>query len=101
MPGRRFKAEEIVNELRQADVELARGSTVAALRKPSAPCFRRLGSPLTQTLVFSLPTNSCATANAANTRAEHTTNTSEAMKSMGGNGKSSRARLNRVSAPVN
>jgi putative transposase len=30
MPGKRFKAEEIVNKLRQADVELARGSTVAA-----------------------------------------------------------------------
>lgn len=32
MPGKRFKAEEIVNKLRQADVELARGSTVAAVR---------------------------------------------------------------------
>jgi hypothetical protein len=27
MPGKRFKAEEIVNKLRQADVELARGRT--------------------------------------------------------------------------
>ena len=26
MPGKRFKAEEIVNKLRQADVELARGN---------------------------------------------------------------------------
>ena len=33
MPGKRFKAEEIVNKLRQADVELARGSTVAAVCK--------------------------------------------------------------------
>ena len=32
MPGKRFKAEEIVNKLRQADVELARGSTVATRR---------------------------------------------------------------------
>ena len=32
MPGKRFKAEEIVNKLRQADVELARGSTVAEAR---------------------------------------------------------------------
>jgi len=31
MLGKRFKAEEIVNKLRQADVELARGSTVAAV----------------------------------------------------------------------
>jgi hypothetical protein len=31
MPGERFKAEEIVNKLRQADVEIARGSTVAAM----------------------------------------------------------------------
>jgi hypothetical protein len=30
MPGKRFKAGEIVNKLRQADVELARGRTVAA-----------------------------------------------------------------------
>ena len=33
MPGKRFKAEEIVNKLRQADVELARGSTVATVCK--------------------------------------------------------------------
>jgi transposase-like protein len=33
MPGKRFKTEEIVNTLRQADVELARGSTVAAVCK--------------------------------------------------------------------
>ncbi len=33
MPGKRFKAEEIVNKLRQADFELARGSTVAAVCK--------------------------------------------------------------------
>ena len=33
MPGKRFKAQEIVNELRQADVALARGSTVAAVCK--------------------------------------------------------------------
>ena len=33
MPGKRFKAEEIGNKLRQADVELARGSTVAAVCK--------------------------------------------------------------------
>jgi len=33
MPGKRFKAEEIVNKLRQADVELARGNTVAAVCK--------------------------------------------------------------------
>lgn len=33
MPDKRFKAEEIVNKLRQADVELARGSTVAAVCK--------------------------------------------------------------------
>ncbi len=33
MPGKRFKAEEIVNKLRQADVELARGGTVAAVCK--------------------------------------------------------------------
>jgi len=33
MPGKRFKAEEIVNKLRQADVELARGSMVAAVCK--------------------------------------------------------------------
>ena len=33
MPGKRFMAEEIVNKLRQADVELARGSTVAAVCK--------------------------------------------------------------------
>jgi len=31
MPGKRFTAEEIVNKLRQADVELARGSSVAAV----------------------------------------------------------------------
>ncbi len=36
MPGKRFKAEEIVNKLRQADVELARGSTVAATRLAAA-----------------------------------------------------------------
>jgi putative transposase len=34
MPGKRFKVEEIVNKLRQADVELVRGSTVAAVCKP-------------------------------------------------------------------
>ena len=33
MPCKRFKAEEIVNKLRQADVELARGNTVAAVCK--------------------------------------------------------------------
>ena len=33
MPGKRVKAEEIVNKLRQADVELARGNTVAAVCK--------------------------------------------------------------------
>jgi putative transposase len=33
MPGKRFKAEEIVNKLRQTDIELARGSTVAAVCK--------------------------------------------------------------------
>jgi putative transposase len=33
MPGERFKAEEVVNKLRQADVELARGSTVASVCK--------------------------------------------------------------------
>jgi putative transposase len=33
VPGNRFKAEEIVNKLGQADVELARGSTVAAVCK--------------------------------------------------------------------
>jgi putative transposase len=33
MRGKRFKAEEIVNKLRQADVELARGSMVAAVCK--------------------------------------------------------------------
>jgi len=33
MPGKRFKAEEIVNKLRHADVELARGNTVAAVCK--------------------------------------------------------------------
>ena len=33
MPGRRFKVEEIINKLRQADVELARGSTVATVCK--------------------------------------------------------------------
>ena len=33
MPGKRFKAGEIVNKLRQADVELARGSKVAAVCK--------------------------------------------------------------------
>jgi len=32
MPGKRFKAKEIVNELRQTDVEFARGSTVAEAR---------------------------------------------------------------------
>jgi putative transposase len=31
MSGKRFEAEEIVSKLRQADVELARGSTVAAV----------------------------------------------------------------------
>jgi len=31
--GKRFKAEEIINKLRQADVELARGNTVAAVCK--------------------------------------------------------------------
>jgi hypothetical protein len=36
MPGKRFKAEEIVNKLRQADVEFARGNTVAARRGASA-----------------------------------------------------------------
>ena len=41
MPGKRFKAEEIVNKLRQADVELARGSTVAAvLGWVHVPCTR-------------------------------------------------------------
>jgi hypothetical protein len=30
-PGKRLKAEEIVNTLRQADVEVARGSTVAVV----------------------------------------------------------------------
>jgi transposase-like protein len=44
MPGKRFKAEEIVSKLRQADVELARGSTVAAVYKllgiTDATCFR-------------------------------------------------------------
>ena len=33
MPGKRFKAEAIVNKLGQADVELARGTTVAAVCK--------------------------------------------------------------------
>ena len=33
MPGKRFKAEEIVNKLRHADVELARAGTVAAVCK--------------------------------------------------------------------
>ena len=33
MAGKRFKAEEIFNKLRQSDVELARGSTVAAVCK--------------------------------------------------------------------
>jgi len=33
MPGKRFKAEEIVNKLRRADVELARGNTGAAVCK--------------------------------------------------------------------
>ncbi len=32
-PGKRFKAEEIVNKVRQADVELGRGSTVAVVCK--------------------------------------------------------------------
>ena len=41
MPGKRFKAEEIVNKLRQADVELARGSTVAAVCKLSVSEFLR------------------------------------------------------------
>ena len=44
MLGKRLEAEEIVNKLRQADVELARGSTVAALCKllgvTDATCFR-------------------------------------------------------------
>jgi len=31
MPGTRLQADEIVNNLRQADVELTRGSTVAAV----------------------------------------------------------------------
>jgi hypothetical protein len=30
MPGKRFKAKEILKKLRQADFELARGSTLAA-----------------------------------------------------------------------
>ncbi len=33
LPGTRLKAEQIVNELRQADVELASGSTVVAVRR--------------------------------------------------------------------
>jgi putative transposase len=33
MPGKLFKEEEIVNKLREADVELARGSRVAAVCK--------------------------------------------------------------------
>jgi hypothetical protein len=33
MPGKRFKAEEIVNKLRHADVELARAGTVVAVCK--------------------------------------------------------------------
>jgi len=33
MPGKRFKAEEVVNKLRQADVELARRNTVATVCK--------------------------------------------------------------------
>jgi len=45
MPGKRFKAQEIVNKLRQADVALARGSTVAAVCKllgiTDATYFRR------------------------------------------------------------
>jgi putative transposase len=44
MPAKRFKAEEIINKLRQADVELARVSTVAAacelLGITDATCFR-------------------------------------------------------------
>jgi len=31
MPGKRFKAEEIVNKRQQTDVEFARGNTVAAV----------------------------------------------------------------------
>jgi hypothetical protein len=30
MPGKRFKAKEIIKKLRQADVKLGRGSTLAA-----------------------------------------------------------------------
>jgi hypothetical protein len=50
MPGKRFKTEEIVNKLRQADVELARGSTVAAVagsqKIPRSTSFRIVLSKL-------------------------------------------------------
>jgi len=38
MPGKRLKAEEIANKLRQADVELARGST--RRRRSARRCLR-------------------------------------------------------------
>ena len=40
MAGKRFKAEEIVNKLRQADVELTRANTVTAVCKESASASR-------------------------------------------------------------
>jgi hypothetical protein len=39
MPGRRHKTEEIINKLRQAEVELGRGKSMAVSYRPSSRTF--------------------------------------------------------------